>query len=113
MLTCRVSGMVMIVAVLIIASTPILNYKAEGWATEIIKVNVQKGVWRCGQYCGSLFYYYTYNHTNTHFIYYHTGELQPEGHDNGHGESIYAEYTEVIADVSWLTNCFGDECNAT
>ena len=83
------------------------------YLTASAKVNVQKGVWRCGQYCGSLFYYYTYNHTNTHFIYYHTGELQPEGHDNGHGESIYAEYTEVIADVSWLTNCFGDECNAT
>ena len=113
MLTPRKSSVLLLAAVLVIASTPILNYNAQGWATEYIKVNVHKGIWRCGEYCGSKRYYYTYVHTNTHFIYYHTGELQPEGHDDGHGSSIYAEYLEIIKDEKWNTTCSGDECRTT
>lgn len=110
MLTTRKSSLILLASVLVIFSTPILNYQAQGWANEYIEITVHTGIWRCGEYCGSAVTVSTFINTNDHFVTFHTG-AGSDGHDDGHGSSIVYRRTDIVVSESWATTCSGDECN--
>ena len=113
MLMARKSSILLLVAMIAIASTPVLNYNAYGWADEYIKITLHIGVWKCGEYCGSVIVISTFINTNEHFVHFHTGTGDPENHDDGHGWEIAYERTDHAARIDWEKTCDGGVCDET